>query len=310
MSKLAADMKLRINRRPGQKPIGFILITTLPTFFLAIFFIVVPTIRAFTMSLTNSTMLNLNTAGFVGLDNYIYMLKDKNFLQALRNTLALMLVVPLLTIFISLVLASILTQSHLKEKGLYRVLFFLPSVISLTVVGIVWSFVFHPTMGILNTLMEHIGLGTYTRSWLGDASTALWCLAVVLIWQAAGYYMIMHIAAIDGLSPDLYDAASIDGANGVDKLFRLTLPLIKNIVGITYVLSLSGTLGLSYILSRVMTGGGPNGASTVLLQYIYTMGFKNGSYGYAMALTVFTTILSVLLSVASQLLVSRSKGGQ
>ncbi|NJP41710.1 sugar ABC transporter permease [Oscillospiraceae bacterium HV4-5-C5C] len=303
-------MKLRINRRPGQKPIGFILITTLPTFFLAIFFIVVPTIRAFTMSLTNSTMLNLNTAGFVGLDNYIYMLKDKNFLQALRNTLALMLVVPLLTIFISLVLASILTQSHLKEKGLYRVLFFLPSVISLTVVGIVWSFVFHPTMGILNTLMEHIGLGTYTRSWLGDASTALWCLAVVLIWQAAGYYMIMHIAAIDGLSPDLYDAASIDGANGVDKLFRLTLPLIKNIVGITYVLSLSGTLGLSYILSRVMTGGGPNGASTVLLQYIYTMGFKNGSYGYAMALTVFTTILSVLLSVASQLLVSRSKGGQ
>ncbi len=104
----------------------------------------------------------------------------------------------------------------------------------------------------------------------GDARTALWCVAATLIWQAAGYYMVMHIAAMDGISAEVYEAATIDGAGSMAKFFRITLPLIKNIIGITYVLSLSGTLSLSYILVRVMTGGGPNGASSVVLN-IFTI---------------------------------------
>ena len=224
------------------------------------------------------------------------------------NTLKLMLVVPICTLFCSLLLAFAVTQCRLKEKSIYRVLFFFPSVISLTVDGIIWSFVFHPTMGILNSFLNSVGLSGLTHSWTGDTKTALACIAVTLIWQAAGYYMVMYVAAMDGISAEIYESAVIDGANAADKLFRITLPLIKNIIGITWVLSLSGTLGLSYILVKIMTGGGPNGASSVILQYIYKIGMEQGSYGYAMALTVFITVFSAVLSVISQLLMNREKG--
>ena len=136
------------------------------------------------------------------------------------------------------------------------------------------------------------------------------CIAITLVWQAAGYYMVMHIAAMDGISAEIYEAATIDGAGSVAKFFHITLPLIKNIIGITYVLSLSGTLSLSYILVRVMTGGGPNGASSVVLEYIYNMGMKNGSFGYAMALTVVTSIFTIGLSVISQVLTNKKSEGE
>lgn len=293
-------------RRPGRPSLRFLLICTIPTFFLTLFFILVPTLRAFFLSFTDSTMLGLGTVRFVGFDNYAYMFRDKHFLQAMGNTLKLMLVVPVVTLSLSLLLAFVLTQCKVKEKALYRTLFFFPSIISLTVDGIIWSFIFHPTMGILNTLLDAVGLSSLARPWLGDASTALWCIAATLVWQAAGYYMVMHIAAMDGISTEIYEAATIDGATATGKFFRITLPLIQNILGITFVLSLSGTLGLSYILVRVMTGGGPNGASNVILQYIYTMGLENGSFGYAMALTVTVTLFSVMLSMISQALTNRS----
>ena len=297
----------RNRKKAGCPPKSFLLICTLPTFVLTAFFILVPTIRAFALSLTNSTMLGLQV-DFVGLENYQYMLRDKNFHQALWNTIKLMMVVPVVTLFCSLILAYVISQCKLKEKGVYRTLFFFPSIISLTVDGIIWSFIFHPTMGILNSLLNAVGLSRFAIAWTGDARTALWCVGVTLVWQAAGYYMVMHIAAMDSISTEIYEAATIDGAGAVDKLFKITLPLIKNIIGITWVLSLSGTLGLSYILVRVMTGGGPNGASNVVLQYIYTMGMENGSFGYAMALTVFITIFSVILSMLSQKFMNREKG--
>ena len=155
-------------------------------------------------------------------------------------------------------------------------------------------------MGILNSFLNGVGLSAWAKSWLGDGSTALWCIAVTLIWQATGYYMVMHIAAMDGISSEIYEAATIDGAGPVRKMFSITLPLIKDIIGITFVLALSGTINLSFTLSKVMTGGGPNGASSVLLQYMYTQAFINGTFGYAMAITVFTLIISIALSMVSR----------
>ena len=148
------------------------------------------------------------------------------------------------------------------------------------------------------------------RSWLGDSKTALWCIAFTLLWQAAGYYMVMHIAAMDGISPEIYESATLDGASAWRKLISITMPLMKDIIGITFVLALSGTINLSFVLSQVMTGGGPNGASSVLLQYMYTQGFVNGNFGYAMAITVFTLAISVALSMLSRKLTDASEGGQ
>lgn len=292
--------KVRNKSKLHKLPKGFIIFCTVPALVLTIYFTIVPTIRALIQSFTTATALGGSATKFVGVQNYIDMFNDKHFIQALINTLKLMAVVPAVTLVISLLLAALLVQSRLKERGFYRTVFFFPSIVSMTVVGIVWSFVFHPTMGLLTTLMKAIGLGDFTQAWLGDSTTAIWCIAVALIWQAAGYYMVMHIAAMDGISPDVYEAATIDGAGGVTKFFRITLPLIKNIVGITFVLSLSGTINLSFVLSKVMTGGGPNGASRVLLQYMYDQGMGQANFGYSMAIAVFTLAISIALSMVSQ----------
>lgn len=302
------------NRQYRQKkaqplPVLFICISVLPAVILTLMFTIWPTAQALYLSFTNATSLGLNNK-FVGLDNYIYMFHDKSFIQALKNTAKLMAVVPVITIFCSLVLAFVLNQCKLKEMVLYRTIFYFPNIVSLTVVGIIWSFVFHPNVGIVNKILGAVGLESLQRSWLGDSKTALWCIAFTLLWQAAGYYMVMHIAAMDGISPEIYESATLDGASAWRKLVSITMPLMKDIIGITFVLALSGTINLSFVLSQVMTGGGPNGASSVLLQYMYTQGFVNGNFGYAMAITVFTLAISVALSMLSRKLTDASEGGQ
>lgn len=304
-------MKNRQNRQKKAQPLPvlFICISVLPAVILTLMFTIWPTAQALCLSFTNATSLGLNNK-FVALDNYIYMFHDKSFIQALKNTAKLMAVVPVITIFCSLVLAFVLNQCKLKEMVLYRTLFYFPNIVSLTVVGIIWSFVFHPNVGIVNKILGAVGLESLQRSWLGDSKTALWCIAFTLLWQAAGYYMVMHIAAMDGISPEIYESATLDGASAWRKLISITMPLMKDIIGITFVLALSGTINLSFVLSQVMTGGGPNGASSVLLQYMYTQGFVNGNFGYAMAITVFTLAISVALSMLSRKLTDASEGGQ
>lgn len=304
-------MKNRQNRQKKAQPLPvlFICVSVLPAVILTLMFTIWPTVQALYLSFTNATSLGLNNK-FVGLDNYIYMFHDKSFIQALKNTAKLMAVVPVITIFCSLVLAFVLNQCKLKEMVLYRTLFYFPNIVSLTVVGIIWSFVFHPNVGIVNKILGAVGLESLQRSWLGDSKTALWCIAFTLLWQAAGYYMVMHIAAMDGISPEIYESATLDGASAWRKLISITMPLMKDIIGITFVLALSGTINLSFVLSQVMTGGGPNGASSVLLQYMYTQGFVNGNFGYAMAITVFTLAISVALSMLSRKLTDASEGGQ
>lgn len=304
-------MKNRQNRQKKAQPLPilFICISVLPAVILTLMFTIWPTVQALYLSFTNATSLGLNNK-FVALDNYIYMFHDKSFIQALINTAKLMAVVPVITIFCSLVLAFVLNQCKLKEMVLYRTIFYFPNIVSLTVVGIIWSFVFHPNVGIVNKILGAVGLESLQRSWLGDSKTALWCIAFTLLWQAAGYYMVMHIAAMDGISPEIYESATLDGASAWRKLVSITMPLMKDIIGITFVLALSGTINLSFVLSQVMTGGGPNGASSVLLQYMYTQGFVNGNFGYAMAITVFTLAISVALSMLSRKLTDASEGGQ
>lgn len=299
------------NRKKKAQPLPvlFICVSVLPAVILTLMFTIWPTLQALYLSFTNATSLGLNNK-FVRLDNYIYMFHDKSFIQALINTAKLMAVVPVITIFCSLVLAFVLNQCKLKEMVLYRTIFYFPNIVSLTVVGIIWSFVFHPNVGIVNKILGAVGLESLQRSWLGDSKTALWCIAFTLLWQAAGYYMVMHIAAMDGISPEIYESATLDGASAWRKLVSITMPLMKDIIGITFVLALSGTINLSFVLSQVMTGGGPNGASSVLLQYMYTQGFVNGNFGYAMAITVFTLAISVALSMLSRKLTDASEGGQ
>ncbi|MFR8459717.1 MAG: carbohydrate ABC transporter permease [Ruthenibacterium lactatiformans] len=141
-----------------RMPVLFICVCVLPTLILTLLFTVIPTLRALWMSLFDSTALGMNST-FIGIENYLYMFQDDKFLQALGNTFKLLAVVPVITIVFALILAFMLSQTKLRERGLYRTVFYFPNIISLTVVGIIWSFVFHPNMGIVNSPFEICWVG-------------------------------------------------------------------------------------------------------------------------------------------------------
>jgi len=282
----------------------FIAACLLPGLALFLLFKVYPTIQIFQKSLYLWTGVG-DEPKFIGLQNFVDMFHDDVFLLALRNTGFLMLVVPVLTLLIALVNASLLTQSKLKERGFYRTVFFFPSILSFVVIAILWSFIYHPTMGFINSGLELLGLGDWAMAWLGDQRTVLWALAVTLIWQAAGYYMVMYMAGIDGISPDLYEAAGLDGATRIQQFFHITIPMLWEIIRVTIIFSINGVLTISFVIVSIMTAGGPDRHSEVVMTYLYNQAFTNSNFGYAMAIGVFIFIVSLLLALLSNKLTER-----
>lgn len=282
----------------------FILVCLLPGLLLFSLFKVYPTFQIFQKSLYLWTGLS-DEPKYIGLQNFTDMLHDETFLLSMRNTGFLMLVVPIITIMIALINASILTQSKLKERGFYRTVFFFPSILSFVVIAILWSFIYHPTMGFVNTGLEMIGLGEWAKPWLGDQRTVLWALAITLIWQAAGYYMVMYMAGIDSISPELYEAADLDGATRIQQFFRITIPMLWEIIRVTIIFSINGVLSISFIIVSIMTGGGPDRHSEVVMTYLYAQAFTNSNFGYAMAIGVVVFVISMLLALVSNKLTER-----
>ena len=290
---------------PKQKklkivPVGFVCICVLPALFMVSVFILYPTSQALLMSFYDTSNLALGFGNFIGIDNYVQMFTgDINFRTALYNTMRLMAVVPLVTVFLAMLFAFALTQSKLKEKGIYRVIFFFPSILSLVVVAAVWSALLGPTSrDPVNRVLGWFNIDPIM--WLGDVRFALWAIAIVMIWQAVGYYMVLLLSSVDSINKEIFEAAEIDGAGGASKLFRITMPLIKDQIGICYVLSIAGTMGISFTLTWVMTDSGPGTATLVLLGYIFRAGFQAAAFGYAMAVVVFSIVLALTLSVLSR----------
>ncbi|MFD0670121.1 carbohydrate ABC transporter permease [Cohnella sp. GCM10027633] len=284
----------------------FIAACLLPGIVLFCLFKVYPTVQIFQKSLYLWTGLS-DKPTFIGLQNFRDMFHDDTFLLALRNTGFLMLVVPVCTLLLALVNASLLAKSKLKEKGFYRTVFFFPSILSFVVVSILWSFIYHPTMGFMNAGLEAIGLDEWAKPWLGDQRTVLWALAVTMIWQAAGYYMVMYMAGIDGISPELYEAADLDGATKFQQFYKITVPMLWEIIRVTIIFSINGVLNISFILVAVMTAGGPDRHSEVVMTYLYSQAFTNSNFGYAMAIGVFIFLVSMVLALLSHKLTERSE---
>lgn len=282
----------------------FIFFGLVPGFLLVLLIIIYPAVKVLYMSFFNATALSQNPS-FIGLDNFLYLLKDDNFIISLKNTLMLMLVVPVVTLFFSIVLAVLVTQAKFKEKAMYRILFFFPSVLSLVVVGIVWSFVFNPNLGILNSFLEAIGLDSLAHMWLGDSRTALKAIGATLVWQAAGYYMVMYIAGIDRIPEELYESATLEGAGSVRKFTVITFPFLWEVIRITFIFALNGVVSLSFVLTTVMTGGGPGLSTSVIFLYMYNQAFTNANFGYAMAIAVVAMIILFGLALISNKLTER-----
>jgi len=288
-------------------PALFVAACVLPGLFFVFLFLIYPLFSAAIMSFTNAATIAVGGWRFIGIANYVRMFtNDIHFNTALRNTLHFMAIVPVVTIFLALFFAFALTQIKLKERAVYRVLFFFPSVVSSVVIAVVFSAIFDPRRGgPLNTALAVFGVDPVP--WLGSPTFAIWALTIVMIWSAVGYFMVLLIAAIDSIGRDIFEAADIDGATGATKLFRITVPMLIDNIGVVYILSLSGTFGASFVLGNVMTSFGPGTATLPLLGHMFRSGFGASSFGYAMAIAVFSLLMALALAYISRKLTYRSE---
>ncbi len=278
------------NRRKREKNL-FILACLSPALILFFTFLIYPTIEVFRMSLFRWGGFS-NNKQFVGLDNFKILWQDENFFRTIQNTILLIVVVTLFTIVLAVLFASILSTEKIRGNNFFRIIFYIPNILSIVVIAGIFSAIYDPKAGLLNAILPE----AWERLWLGDQSIVIYSLAFALIWQAIGYYMVMYMAGMANIPASLYEAADLDGAGKIGKFFNVTLPLIWNSIRTTLTFFIISTINLSFLLVQILTDGGPDGSTEVFLSYMFKQAYTNSSYGYGMAIGVVVFIFSFGLS--------------
>ena len=278
------------NRRKREKNI-FILACLLPALILFFTFMIYPTIEVFRMSMFKWGGFSNNKV-FVGLDNFKILWEDDNFYRTMQNTILLIVVVTIVTVVLAVIFAAILSTEKIRGNNLFRIIFYIPNILSIVVIAGILSAVYDPKAGLLNAMLPE----AWHKLWLGDQSIVIYSLAFALIWQAIGYYMVMYMAGMANIPDSLYEAADLDGAGKIGKFFNVTLPLIWNSIRTTLTFFIISTINLSFLLVQILTDGGPDGSTEVFLSYMFKQAYTNSSYGYGMALGVVVFIFSFGLS--------------
>ncbi|WP_282940277.1 sugar ABC transporter permease [Paenibacillus sp. RC67] len=280
---------------------GFITVALLPAFVLYAFFVIIPVFWSAYYGFFD--WKGIGAAKFIGLDNYAEVIKDPIFWKSFKNNMLIVAASVFGQVPIALVLAILLMKSNLFQR-IIRASIFMPMVLSSVVVGIIWGYIYHPQIGILNFLLENLGLASWKKAWLSDPKISMYAIMVPIIWNFIGPYMIMFIAALQNISPEIDDASQIDGVGPVRKLFVITLPMIWDTIKVAVVLCISGSLK-AFDLIYVMTGGGPAHSTELLASYMYNNTFNVFRYGYGSAVSTAIIILSMALIVGSQYLMKR-----
>lgn len=232
----------------------------------------------------------LSDKKFVGLTNYIQLFsQDEIFRIGIKNTFLLMLLSLVIQIPIAIAIAIALSKD-IVGKRYFKTVFFLPNILSSVAVGLLWTFIYNPDFGIVNKVLNGIGLSGLTRLWLAEEKTVLPSIIITICWQFIGYHMILYLAAIQNIPASMYEASKIDGASSWETIKHITLPLIKPIIGIDAVLMATGSLRF-FDLIYVMSNGGPNHASEVIASYMYYKSFRDMQYGYGSSVSVVLLIL-------------------
>ena len=278
------------NRRKRERNL-FILVCLLPALILFFTFMIYPTIEVFRMSMFKWGGFS-NNQEFVGLDNFKILWMDENFFRTMQNTILLIVVVTIFTVVLAVVFAAILSTEKIRGNNLFRIIFYIPNILSIVVIAGILSAVYDPKAGLLNAILPE----AWNRLWLGDQSIVIYSLAFALIWQAIGYYMVMYMAGMANIPSSLYEAADLDGAGKIGKFFNVTLPLIWNSIRTTLTFFIISTINLSFLLVQILTDGGPDGSTEVFLSYMFKQAYTNSSYGYGMAIGVVVFIFSFGLS--------------
>lgn len=274
----------------------FIGLSVIPAVILFFIFMIIPTINVFWMSLFKWGGLS-NNKRFVGFNNFIILFKDEKFIKSFQNTLFLIVFVSIVTLVLAIALAAILIRKDIKFNNFFRVVFYLPNILSVVVISAIFSAILDPNQGIINATLGLFKLENWQRMWLGNPKTVVWCISIAMIWQAVGYYMVMYMSAMSSVPESLYEAADLEGASKIHQFFSITLPLVWGTVRTTLTFFIISCINLSFLFVKVMTSGGPDGASETVLGYMYKQAYGNSSYGYGMAIGVVIFLFSFGLSL-------------
>ncbi|MEX0270414.1 carbohydrate ABC transporter permease [Leptolyngbyaceae cyanobacterium UHCC 1019] len=279
-------------KRVSEEPVtGYLFMA--PTILIAGVFLILPIAYAVTLAFQKVQLLGNVSYQFTGLKNFARIAQDDRVWIALKNTADYVaIVVPVQTI-LALMLALIL-NSQIKGRSWFRVAFFLPTVTSSAVLTLIFMWIYNSN-GLLNSLLSFFHLPTY--NWLGDPNVALKGIMIMNIWSTAPLFMVIYLAALQGIPETLYEAATLDGANPWEKFLHITLPFLQPVTFFVIVMGIIGTFQLfdqSYIFSA--GSGGPNDSTLTIVLLIYQYAFKNLDMGYALALTL---ILAVILMTST-----------
>lgn len=230
---------------------------------------------------------------WVGLDNYKTLLADPVFYASLKNTLIYLVIQVPLMVILSLVLASFIEQKFVRGRSLFRLSIFLPTITALVAYSLVFKLLLNTDYGLINYGLE--ALFGARVDWLKSTWPARFSIIMAITWRWTGYNMIIMIAGLQAISPTLYEAADIDGADGIQKFFRITIPSMKPIILFTSITSTIGTLQL-FDESYILTAGGPDNATITTGHYLYNNGFLYFKFGYAAAISYVLVLLIAVLS--------------
>ncbi len=273
---------------------AFLLACIAPAVILFTVFMIVPTVNVFRMSLYKRSAFSTEET-YVKFQNFEALLTDAKFIQSMQNTLLLIVVVTVVTMALALLFAFILTKEKIKGQGFFRVVFYIPNILSVVVISGIFAAIYQPDEnGMLNSILALIANLKDPVFWKSE-QLVMFSIILTMVWQAVGYYMVMYMASMSAVPQSLYESSSIDGANRRHQFFKITLPLIWTNIRTTLTFFIISTINMAFLFVKAMTSGGPNGASEVVLGYMYIQK-NNGLYGYCMAIGVVIFLFSFALS--------------
>lgn len=277
--------------KKGKARSVFIGVCVAPAVILFFIFMIIPTFNVFKMSLYKWGGFS-NNKQFVGLENFQKLMSDTTFLRTFQNSILLVVCVTVITMALSLIFAAIISREKIKGENFFRVIFYIPNILSIVIISAIFSAIYDPSTGLLNSIIGIFRGDKDPILWLGDQKIVIFSLVIALIWQAIGYYMVMYMASMASVPESLYESADLEGANHVQQFFSITLPLIWTNIRTTLSFFVISTINLSFQLVKVLTNGGPDGATEVFLSYMYKQAYTNSSYGYGMAIGVIVFLFS------------------
>lgn len=281
-----------------------IFIFVCPMLLLFTLFVIFPIVPSIIISLQNND--GFTSKGFVGIANYKGVLGDKDFWLANLNNIKIIVIEVLIGLPLSFILALVINSQTSGIRRFFKMGSFLPSVLSVTVISQMWIGIYEPQWGLLNSLMKTIGLGGLAHEWLSDEGTALICVAVAFLWQFVGFNMLLFYTGLKSIPTTYYEASVIDGANHFQSTIKITIPLLQEITKYLLLISTLGCMA-QFAHIRIMTSGGPGGASNTVVYYLYTQAFTASDFGKGCAISVLFVIECLIITFIINQCVAKEK---